>query len=106
MTTRSKSSSPAARFWRQRRQRHDQVAAHGAADAAIVHFDDLFAAVLHQDLVVDVFLAELVLDDGDLQPVLLAQDAVEEGGLAGAEEAGQDGAGDQSHGVACECGVE
>ncbi|GGY87210.1 hypothetical protein GCM10010300_34430 [Streptomyces olivaceoviridis] len=43
---------------------------------------------------VDADLAELVLDDGDPQAVVLGKGAVEEGGLAGAEEAGQDGDGD------------
>ncbi|MCY1237698.1 hypothetical protein D9M72_504060 [compost metagenome] len=74
----------------QRRQRLHQVAADGAADAAVAHLHDLLAAVLHQDLVVDVLFAELVLDDGNLHAVLLVQDALEQGGLAAAEEAGQD----------------
>ena len=51
--------------------------------------------VLHQDFIVDVFGAELVFDDGDLVAVLLLQDAVEQRGFAGAEEAGQDGGGNQ-----------
>jgi hypothetical protein len=81
---------------RQVAQGHDQVAAHGAADAAVVHFHDLLAGVLHQDFVVDVFLAELVFDDGNAHAVLFLQDAVEQGGLAGAEEAGEDGGGNHN----------
>jgi hypothetical protein len=52
---------------------------------------------LHEDLVVDIFLAKFVFDDGDAQAVLLLQDSVEQRCFAGAEEAGQDGAGDQFH---------
>ena len=44
--------------------------------------------------VVDADLAELVLDHGDALAVLLGEDAVEQRGLAGAEEAGEDGDGD------------
>jgi hypothetical protein len=45
---------------------------------------------LDDELVVHADLAELILDDGDLFAVLLGEDAVEEGGFAGAEEAGED----------------
>src|SRR5690606_11786110 len=69
----------------------DQVAAHRAADAAVVEFDDLFVRVLQQQLVVDPLLPELVLDHGDAVAVVLAQDPVEQGRLAAAEEAGEDG---------------
>ena len=53
-------------------------------------------AVGDQDLVVDVLLAELVLDDGDLLAVRLGQHALEQRGLARAEEAGEDGGGDEA----------
>ena len=75
----------------------DEVAAHGAADAAVVHLEELLLAGDHE-LVVDPDLAELVLDDGQLPAVLLGEDAVEEGRLAGAEEAGEDGDG-RDHGM-------
>ena len=68
-----------------------QVAAHGAADAAVVHLDDLLARVLHQQLVVDAGLAELVFDDGDAAAVLLLEDAVQQRGLAAAQKAGEYG---------------
>ncbi len=42
----------------------NQVAAHGAADASVVHLEDLFFGVDHEFLI-DADLAELVLDDGD-----------------------------------------
>ena len=41
----------------------DQVAADGAADAAVVHLEDLFLGADDQ-LLIDADLAELVLDDG------------------------------------------
>ena len=82
---------------RQRGQSDYQVATHGAADAVVVHFDDLFAAVLHQDFIVDILLAELVFNYGNLVAVLLFQDAVEHSSFTGAEKASQDGGRDQCH---------
>ena len=79
-------------------QRGAQVLADRAADAAVVQLDDLLLAVVHQDLVVDVLLAELVLDDGDLLAVRLGEHALEQRGLARAEEAGEDGGGDEALG--------
>ena len=71
----------------------DEVAADGAADAAVVHLEDLLLGV-DDEFVVDADLAELVLDDGDAFAVTLGEDVVEEGGLARAEEAGEHGDGD------------
>ena len=68
----------------------DQVAAHGAADAAIVHLVD-FLVGFHDQVVVDADLAELVDDHGIALAVRFGEDAVEQGGLAGAEKAGEDG---------------
>ena len=82
---------------RQFRQAHDQVAAHGAADAAVVHLDDVLVAILHQDFIVDVFLAKLVLDHGDAHAMVFLQYAVEQGGFAGTEETGEDGGWNQCH---------
>jgi len=50
------------------------------------------AAVAHQGGV-DVHLAHVVDDDRDPQPVAVRQDVVQQGRLAGSEEAGQDGDG-------------
>ena len=58
----------------------DQVAAHGAADAAVVHLEHLLVAV-DDEVVVDAEFAELVDDNGVLLAVLLAQDAVQQGRL-------------------------
>ena len=48
-------------------------AAHGAADAAVVHLDNLLVAVLHQQLVVDAGFSELVFDHGDALAVLFLE---------------------------------
>src|SRR5262249_52073926 len=66
----------------------DEVAAHGAADAAVVHLEHLFVRT-DDEVVVDADLAEFVDDDGVFLAVRLGQDAVEEDGLAGAEVAGR-----------------
>ena len=71
----------------------DQVAAHGAADAAVVHLEHFLVGADDQ-LVVDADLAEFVDDHGVFLAVRLGQDAVEQGGLAGAEIAGQHGDGE------------
>ena len=70
----------------------DQVAAHGAADAAVVHLEDFFLGVDDQVLI-DADLAELVLDDGDALAVIRGEDVVEKRCLARPEEAGQHGDG-------------
>ncbi|OIQ73695.1 hypothetical protein GALL_446670 [mine drainage metagenome] len=76
-------------------ERCSQVIADGATDAAVGHLHDLLAGFPHQDFAVDVFLAEFVFDHGDLRAVRLVEDAIEQGGLAAAEKAGQDGGGDE-----------
>ena len=71
----------------------DEVTAHAAADAAVVHLEQFLLALDHE-LVVDPDLAEFILDHGELLPVMFGEDAVEQRCLAGAEEAGEDGDGD------------
>ena len=68
----------------------DQVAAHRAADAAVVHVEH-FLVGAHHEVVVDADLAELVDDDGVFLAVLLAQNPIQQCGLAGTEIAGQNG---------------
>jgi len=51
------------------------------------------SAPTHQ-VVVDADLAELIDDDGIAFAVVAGEDAVQQGGLAGTEVAGQDGDGD------------
>src|SRR5215813_4507243 len=70
-----------------------EVAAHGAADAAVVHLEYFFVGA-DDEIVVDADLTEFVDDDGVLLSVRLRQDAVEQRGLAGAEIAGEHGDGD------------
>ena len=70
----------------------DEVAAHRAADAAVVHLEH-FLVRADDEFVVDADLAELVDDDRVALAVRLAQDAVEQRRLAGAEIAGEDGDG-------------
>ena len=71
---------------------HDahEVAAHGAADAAIVHLEHFFVGADDQ-IIVDADLAEFVDDDGVFLAVVFRQDAVQQCGLAGAEIARQHG---------------
>ena len=70
----------------------DEIAAHGAAHAAVVHLEDFLVGADDQ-VVVDADLAELVDDDGELLPVRLGQDAVQQRRLAGTEIAGEHGDG-------------
>src|SRR5206468_11291878 len=69
----------------------DKVAAHGAADAAVVHLDDLLAGFAQEDFVVHARLAELVLDHCDAVAVPLLEDTVHKRGLAASQEAGEYG---------------
>ncbi len=71
----------------------DQVAAHRAADAAVVHLVDFFVG-LDDQVVVDADLAEFVDDDRIFLAVVFGKDAVEQRRLAGAEITGEHGDGD------------
>ena len=74
-----------------------EVAAHGAADAAIVHLEH-FLVGADDEVVVDADLAEFVDDDGVFLAVIFRQDAVQQRRLSGAEIAGQHG-----HGNSLQC---
>jgi len=74
-----------------------QILADRAADAPIVHLDDLFLGVGHEDVVVDVFLAEFIFNDGDALTVCFGQEAFEQRRFAAAEETGEDGDRNQAH---------
>ena len=63
-------------------QHPQQVSLDGAADAAVVHLEDLFFR-RHDEVVVDADLAELVDDHGDAVSVRRGEDAVQQRGLAG-----------------------
>src|SRR5579863_7982000 len=60
-----------------------EVAAHGAADAAVVHLEH-FLVGADDKVVVDADLAEFIDDDGVFLAVRFREDAVEQRGLAGA----------------------
>ena len=68
----------------------DEVASDGAADAAVVHLEDLLVGVDDQ-LVVHADFTKFILDDRDAATVVLGEDAVEKRGLSRAEKAGEDG---------------
>ena len=83
----------------------DEIAAHRAADAAVVHLKD-FLVRLHDEFVVDPDFAEFVFDHGDAFTVLRGEDVVEQRGLPRAKEAGEDGDGDAIVGFGIhKCGV-
>jgi len=58
-------------MWPQEGEDADEIAADGAADAAVVHLEEFFVG-LDDELVVDADLAELVFDHGDFLAVLAA----------------------------------
>ena len=66
----------------------NEVAANGAANAAVVHFKKFLVGIDDQ-LVVNTHLTEFILDDGNFESVLLGENAVEKRGFSGSEEAGE-----------------
>lgn len=70
----------------------DQVAAHRATDAAIVHLVD-FLVRLDDQVVVDADFAEFIDDDRIFLAVIFGENAVEQRRLAGAEITGEHGNG-------------
>ena len=68
----------------------DEIAAHGATDAAVVHLEDFLVGVDNQR-VVYADLAEFIFNDGDAFAVVLGENAIEQRGFARAEKTGQDG---------------
>ncbi len=80
-----------------------QVLAQRAADAAVAHLDKLLfrarelRAALAHELRVDVDFGHVVDDHGNPAALAVVQHMIEQGGLAGAQEAGQDGDGKSLH---------
>ena len=68
----------------------DQITAHCAADAAVVHLNDLLFAV-GEDFVVDALFAEFILNHRNFFAVRFFQDAVKQRGFTSTQKAGQDG---------------
>ncbi|MNR23573.1 hypothetical protein D3C85_1406010 [compost metagenome] len=72
-------------------QRRPEFAAHAAADAAVAELDHLHRLPPLQQGAVYVGGAKLVLENGHGGVGMVAQEMVEQGGLAGAEKTGQQG---------------
>ena len=70
-------------------ERHRQIFANGAADAAIAQFDDIVLDLLDNQMVQGHF-AELVDDDGRILQPVIAQGLGDQRRLAAAQEAGDD----------------
>ena len=62
----------------------DQVTAHGAADATIVHFIDFFVG-FHNQIIVDTDLAEFIDDHCIFLAMVFGQNAVQKRGFARAQ---------------------
>ena len=62
-------------------QDSNEISTHGAADATVVHLEDLFLGVDYEFLVHADF-AEFVLNDGDPLAMTLRENAIQESGLA------------------------
>src|SRR5690606_23484691 len=79
-----------------------QIAAHGAAEAACGELDEALVAG-RDEVVIEADLAELVDDDGGAREGRLTQQPAEQGGLAAAEETGQNR--DGNHDGTTPCGA-
>jgi hypothetical protein len=66
----------------------DQIASHGAADAAVVHFEHFFVCIDDERLI-DADLAEFVLDHRDPFAVIFGEDPVEQRRFPRTQKAGQ-----------------
>ena len=67
-----------------------QVASNGAANAAVVHRDDLFIFALNEKIIVDAFFTEFIFDDGYLLTVFFGENAVKKRGFSCAQKTGND----------------
>ena len=82
----------------QSRHGRDEIVGDGAADAAVGELDDRLAragvvGAALQELAVDSDVAEFVDDQREPAPARIGEDVADEGRLAGAEKAGDDGDG-------------
>ena len=68
----------------------DEIAAHRAANAAVVHLEEFFLRV-DDEFVINADLSEFIFDHGDAQAVLFGEDAVEQSGFPCSEKAGENG---------------
>ena len=67
-----------------------QFTVDGAADAAIAELHHVVAGGHHQ-VVIDANFAEFIHENGGFETLLIGEDVVQQGGLTGPQEAGQDG---------------
>ena len=81
----------------------DQIPAHRAADASIVHFEHFFIGI-HDQVVIHAQFAEFIDHDREFLAVIFSQDAVQQRGLAGTKIAGQHGYGHGGAGVVAHVG--
>jgi hypothetical protein len=86
----------------QRLHGRQEILGDGAAQAAIGEFDDVVIgaagdAAAAQGFAVDAQRAEFIDDDGDAAAAGVGEHVAQQGGFAGAEEAGDDGGGDFAH---------
>jgi hypothetical protein len=106
ITTRENAARPVVEAAQQPLQGVDQVAPQGAAQASGGERDDAVVHLLDQQMI-DADLAELIDDHRRIGERGVAQQAVEERRLAGAEEAGQDADRDRrrrpARSFACRC---
>ena len=86
-----------AALGRQQLQGFAQVFTDGAADAAVAHLQNLLFGFGLENVGVDVFLTELVLDHGNLHAVGFVQHALEQRGFARAQKAREDSDWNESH---------
>jgi hypothetical protein len=90
----------AAPLLRELRDLDEEVFPERAADATVLHLDELLVHTRERRVAgdreapVDVDRAHVVDDDGDPEAIWVGQDVVEHRRLAGAQEAGQDGDGE------------
>ena len=80
-------------------ERRHEFVGDRAAQAAVGQFDDILlragvVAAAFEDFAVDADIAELVDDDGEAAALRVGDDVADQRRLAGAEKAGDDGAGD------------
>ena len=73
------------------RQNARQIPANRATHAAVVHGNDLLLVRAHNEIVVDVFRPEFVLDHRDFVLMVFRQNAVEQRRLPSTEKACENG---------------
>ena len=66
----------------------EEIAAYGAANAAVIHFEN-FLVRLNDQLVVDAHFTELIFNHRNFFAVLLRKNTIEQSGFSGAEEASE-----------------